>query len=289
MNSQLIISLLKESGNTVEEAMVFPEREIPYWHSTVIDPAGNPIASGFGSDKAYARKVAISEFLERKFFREICAGPREEQIKWGLDKISTACGFAGGFDQKNAIIRSLGEAAERWVMSKWIDEGFRIDEIPAEAVMLDLDPVSKFLAGQFEKVLYFKKTVQFMFGNLPLKVEVAQTMGIAASGIYPGSSAQYLGGSIWQHSLLESFRHLLFVRNNPKRLDRFPDNKIHFFAKNADIALEAINKATTTEWPDPKILFQFDQKFLGGDYFLARTIFEGWESWEEGPLERFLY
>ncbi|RZJ34841.1 MAG: hypothetical protein EOO18_08245 [Chryseobacterium sp.] len=284
-----IIDLIEKSGYHFEEAMIFPDEAIPFWHSSIMDSKGNSISSGFGAEKFYARKIAIAEYLERRHFREIANGPETIKKKWGIPIISTACGFAGGFDRKNAILRSLGEAAERWVMSKWIDDGFYIQELHLHEIEKELDPVSKFIVRKFDRVLFYRHTVSFNFGNLPIKVEVGQTMGLSDEGIFPGSSAQILGGSVWQHALVESFRHFLFVKNNPRRPGRFPDDKIHYFASNASVALNRIQAAENIHWPNPELILQADESFLDGSFFLSRSIFGGWKSWNEGPIERFLY
>jgi hypothetical protein len=283
-----ILNVLADRRLSLEEAEFFPGEGLDFWHVTVIDEGGHVLGAGFGPSKVYARKVAISEYLERSEFKKIAGGDPFVRKKWGLDLIPTACGFAGGFSKQNTILRSALESAERWTMSKWIDEGFFIGELGAGSV-LDLDPVSTFVMSQFEEVKFFKKQVLVKLGAISLKVEIAQTMAIFEGGIFPGSSAQATIGPIWQHALLESFRHLLFVRNNPVRLGRFPDDKIHFFAKNARTALDRISAAKKIDWPEPRVALHFSEEFWDGQFFLARTILGGWKSWNEGPIDRFLY
>jgi hypothetical protein len=281
--------LLGAEGFKIEEAPFFPDTGVSFWHSNILDSSGHSKGAGFGSERLYARKVAVAEFLERRTVREISKRPNAERDAWGMGLIPTACGFAAGFEKSNTIIRSLSEATERWVMSKWIDDNCSIEEVPVASVSHDLDEVSRFIVSQFQDVRLFKKVVRLDFGNLPVEVCVAQTFGLLDEGIYPGSSAQAAVGPIWQHAFLESFRHLLFVRNNPIRPNRFPDDKIHFFSKNASVAISQIDRPKTGLWPEPKVEFHRVEHFAAHGFFLARTILSGWTSWHLGPTTRFLY
>lgn len=283
-----LVERLKSEGFVLEEAKVFPEEEPEFWYVSILDTTKFPISGGFGQDRNYARKVAVAEFLERQTFREIAAGPENERKLWGVDIIPTACGFAVGFNKGNTILRSINESVERWVMSKWIDDHYFIEEISQKDLEKQLDPVSLFFIEQFDEVKFFKKEVVVPVGPEMVKVEVGQTMGLLGGGIFPGSSSQYTGGSLWQHSLLESYRHLQGVRNNPPK-DQFPSNKIRFFASHADLAIEQIKRAKRTDWPVPSIRLHRFKPYLDSQYFLARTIIDGWRSWHEGPIERFLY
>lgn len=273
---------------TAQEALVPIQHDSQFWHCSILDEKSFPVSGGFGSTKNDARKIATAEFLERMNYYKICSSTDQHKT-WGLDLISTACGFAAGFHRENTILRSVAEAHERWVMSKWIDEDYLIEEISAEKVEKELDPASSFFASQFDKVLYFKKEIAVQLGEKWVTFEFGQTMGLKDDGIYPGSSAQKSGGNLWQHALLETFRHFLAVQNNSHRGDVFPDNKVHFFSKNAQIALDQIYRTKKTKWPGTKINFHRCEHIEDGNYFFARTIVDGWRAWNQGPLERFLY
>lgn len=276
----------QEKGFRIEEASLLADHSLDYWHSTILDRDTFPVAGGFASDRMQARKIAIAEFLERKTFREISQSD-DEKKKWGLDLIPTACGFAAGFDRTNTILRALFEACERWVMSKWIDDGFYIEEIPSDKI--NLDPVSQFFAKKFIEVKFYKKKINVFFHGKIIEVEVAQTMGFTKEGIFPGSSAQVNDGSIWQHSLLESYRHLLAIQNNTVGFDKFPGDKALFFSKNKDIAISQIKNANQEKWPIPEVIFERIESKHHEQCYVGRVILKGWRSWHEGPLERFLY
>lgn len=283
----VIENLLIQNRSKIEESIFFQSPEYQFWHSVVIDRLGNPISGGFSVDKMQARKIALSEFIERKKVHEIFNFSDKSKIKWGLDLIPTACGFAAGFNLQNTIQRSINEAVERWVMSKWIDDGCYIEQIPQNKIQ-NLDPASEFFVSQFDEVLFFKKEVILQVNDQFQKITVGQTMGLTEFGIFPGSSAQFNNGQVWQHALLESYRHFLGVQNNPD-FSTFPGNKVLFFANNKQIALNQINKATKEIWPVPEIILHQHQSFESDSYFLARTIINGWRSWNSGPIERFLY
>lgn len=277
----------KKQGLRLEEACLLPEVGLDYWHSTILDRNVFPISGGFASNKIQSRKIAIAEYLERKAFREIAAQTEDDRKKWGLNVIPTACGFAAGFDKTNTVMRALSEACERWVMSKWIDDEYYIEEIPANQIQLD--SISQFFSKQFKEVKYYKKNITIFFQGKFVEIEVAQTMGLTENGIFPGSSAQLNDGTIWQHSLLESYRHLLAVRNNSVGNDKFPGNKVVFFASNKHLALTKISQANKKEWPLPEIIFERVESMHHHECFIARIIFKNWKSWHLGPIERFLY
>lgn len=279
-----IEKIIIENCLKIEEALFFKTNNFEYWHSTVIDKFGVPIAGGFSSDRMTARKIAISELIEKVEYDKLKLSTNTE---WGLDLIPTACGFAAGFNLQNTIQRSINEAVERWVMSKWIDDGCYIEQIPQNKIQ-NLDPASEFFVSQFDEVLFFKKEVVLQVNDQFQKITVGQTMGLTEFGIFPGSSAQFNSGQVWQHALLESYRHFLGVQNNPD-FSTFPGNKVLFFANNKQIALNQISNATKESWPVPEIILHQHQSFESDSYFLARTIIKGWSSWNSGSIERFLY
>jgi ribosomal protein S12 methylthiotransferase accessory factor YcaO len=286
---KFICELLINNNCTLQESTVDVKSAYEFWHSVVLDNSQNPISGGFGNNKMAARKIAIAEYLERHFFRNLLNSSKEIQTEWGLDIIPTACGFAAGFNSENTVLRSVNEAIERWVMSKWIDDNFALEEVGLEFIKPKLDPAALFFIEQFDEVLFFKKKVIVMIQDNPMQVTVAKTMGLTSTGIFPGSSAQISCGNIWNHALLESFRHLLAVRNNPVRKNVFPDNKVRFFAENKNIGLKQIKAASNRNWPLPQITFHNSESLLGGQYFIARTIISGWKTWSDGPIERFLF
>ena len=155
---KLISELFQNGELQIQETNFLPECGLDFWQSVILNiPNQTVISAGFHKDKMQSRKIAIAEYLERTRFTEFRKSSEEIQKKWGLNLIPTACGFAAGFQKENTIRRSIGEAAERWVMSKWIDDDLLIEEIPSEIVTSKLDKISQFFVSQFEQVLFFKK------------------------------------------------------------------------------------------------------------------------------------
>lgn len=275
-----------DEGSVVQEFNLLDQVGLSFWHSNIIDKNGVPIGSGFGESQTQSRKIAFAEMLERKSFREIKSSSTEIQKNWGVDIISTGCGFAAGFDLRNSIIRSLGEALERWVMSKWIDDDLYLEEICMSDILNSLDRVSLWFLCQFDSVRFFKKEILVVLNNNFIRFSIGICVGLKDSGAYPGSFYCAFGKSDWQHALLECYRHVLLVKNTVPT-NTFPDNKVRFFSKNAHLAIMQIDRKKFKMWGSPEIIFSYNQKMRG--FYLARTIINGWRSWNSGSLQRFLY
>lgn len=284
-----ISSLLKFNELTLQEFSLEQEIGLDYWHTTFIDTSGQPLSCGFGKDQFYSRKIAYSEFLERKAFLEIKNSDESIQEKWGINLIPTACGFAAGFNQANTVFRSMAEGFERWVMSQWIDEGKHIEQIKRDHVLARLDPASRWFRDQFDDVQFYLKEVVVPFNQEFMKLRVAFTIARKDGGVFPGMSCRIQDDDcLWQHALVESYRNLLVSINTPAT-GFFPSDKIHFFAKNADVAFDQINRANDEQWTLPRISLHRSEYLAMHDVFISRTIFQGWKSWNAGPVERFLY
>ena len=269
----------------VQEFNLKDQIGIDYWHTNILDKNQKSISAGFGQQIEKSRSIAYSEFLERSAFIKIKNSDENTKNKWGLNIIPTGCGFAAGYNLKNVILRSIGEAAERWTMSKWIDDSNHIEKITLEE---NLDQASKWFYSQFDKVDLYKKTIVVQYADKFLKYDIGFSLGFKNDGVFPGSAFDYSNSGLWQHALLESYRHYLIFKNNTVKYG-FPDNKVHFFASNAGIAIDQISKAKNTIWPSPTINMHNSEYCQNENFYLARTIFSGWKSWNLGPVERFLY
>ena len=89
---------LEDSGHWLEEVNALPASESPFWHCTVVNKVGQPVAAGFSTQKKLARKIATSEYLERTTYSQLSQSDESTIRTWGLNLIPTACGFASGFD-----------------------------------------------------------------------------------------------------------------------------------------------------------------------------------------------
>lgn len=248
-----------------------------------------PISGGFGNSNKISRKIAYSEYIERTEFHKLSSSSHKIKTEWGLDIIPTACGFAAGFDEVQTLKRSIKEAVERWVMSKWIDEQYYIEEIHLNKVDFPSNSSSAWFINQFEKIHFYKKNVLIHFLDQFIVITVGLTIAITKNGVYPGSAAQFSDTiDIWEHALLESYRHLLAVKNN-KNMDYFPYNKMLYFSKNKNIALDTISRSNNKNWPTPNLSLLKSKFIPEKNAYLSRAIIDGWKSWNLGPIDRFLY
>lgn len=223
------LELLTKNNYTLQEYNLLEQAGLEYWHTNILDANKVSFSAGFGNNKEISRKIAYSEFLERTKFRELKNSDEFTKTLWGLDKINTACGFAAGFDETNTITRSIGEALERWVLSKWIDENFAMTQALPSQLTAKLDAASKWFSSQFDEMLFFQKDILIFVNINPMIFSICATVGFKNGGAYLGSSVKSGSNPNWQHALLESFRHVLLVKNS-QETGRFPDNKVRYFS-----------------------------------------------------------
>jgi len=277
--------ILKNDGCTIQEYDLINEIGTHFYHSAVINNQGIAISAGYGSSIHDSRKIAFSEYLERKYIAEL-KSTSYEKSSWGFDLISTGCGFAFGYEKNKTELRSLSEAVERWVLSNCIDEKYKMEKVNYKN--LNLGKITNWYLSQFEKVHFYFKEVLIHHQGSFIKFYALLCVAVSGKGVYQGSSARmHFNEDLFLHAIIESFRHLLIVRNN-KVINTFPENRIRFFANNADLALDQINSAYKTEWPLPSLKFQKTQ-IMNENCFLARTILHGWSCWNTSDLNRFLY
>ncbi|USN46702.1 MAG: hypothetical protein H6626_10855 [Pseudobdellovibrionaceae bacterium] len=251
------------------------------WQVNIITENGMPISGGFGTNLEQARKVAAAEFLERSTVQRLKA---DESLKkeWLLDVYPTACGFAAGFDKESTKLRSIMEGLERWVVSKWIDDNYHMNEEDSP----HLESLGQYFVSQFDDCRFFFKSLPVLIGDRIVVARVAVVVAFSESGAFPGYSAGLEGENVWTHALLEGMRHLLIARNSP-RVDRFPYNRIFYFSDHRQKVEAILSKNRREKWPTPQPLFFHSETFDG--FYMSRTIFKGWKSWHDGPIDRFLY
>ncbi|MGZ3791635.1 MAG: YcaO-like family protein [Bdellovibrio sp.] len=253
------------------------------WHCTTILDGKQGFSGGFHKDRIIARKIALSEFIERTLVKQLA---KQKQVDWHFDKVPTGCGFAVGFNRETTLFRSLCEAIERWALSKWVDENFDIPRVHAKLN----SPSSRFFASNFDKVDYFLQKVPVKVDeNKIVVISVGAVIGHINDGIFLGSRASLDIDDVWEHSLVEAYRHLLIVKNGTES-SVFPFNRIFYFAKNKNETLKQINAAKKHSFPAPTIEFQRIERIpQDNSIFIARTILSGGIPWHLGPVSRFLY
>lgn len=151
------------------EAEIFSKHgESIGWHSSAVGLDQLPISSGSSHNKILARRIAIAELCERSLVSEIFKGPERDVFL--CKEFPSTSGFAFGFDQAQTKLRSIAEACERWVWSKWIDEGFILDEINIQH--RDLTKLAQFYLDDFENVKFYKKNINVFIDSKILQFEV---------------------------------------------------------------------------------------------------------------------
>lgn len=256
------------------------------WH-TVITTQGGIVGGGINVDKNISRRIAVAEVLERKYFREIAKS--NERVEFLIDEFPTTCGFAAGFDVEKTRFRALSEAVERWIWSKWIDQGYYISGI--EVLDLELTEISKYFVGKFDKVLFFKKRiVTDSISNFVPSVSFGAVIAIKDGGVFPGSRVVSLGEDAWEHGLVEAYRHLLIFNNKKNNVElSFPFSRIVHFGSNMREAIRQINQANKPVWPSPELLV--DKRFYTpiSEVVIHRALMKDFIGWERGHVSRFVY
>jgi len=286
--SKILDQILQSPNVNLQEYNLKDQIGEDFWH-TVIKVNGEALSGGHSVDKNHARAVAVAEYLERNEFFKISQSDSLTKKIWGLDIIPTGCGFAAGFNKRNTVIRSIGEALERWALSMWIDEKYSFPEHDSNKILSTLDKPSQWYKNQFDSVRFFGKDFLVEIDGDYLMLNVVVTVCFKDSGVYMGSAVGLNRNILWTHALVESYRHLR-IANTSKSADyRFPFNRILFFSKNADIAIKTIENSTKEIWKKPSLIFNYCTEYENGNYYLSRSIFDGWQSWHLGNEERFLY
>jgi hypothetical protein len=267
----------------LQESPIFDNKgkEIAWHCATVTQNEG--FSGGFHRDRMTARKIAIAEFIERTYVNSLFKTNFKE---WQFNKVPTGCGFAVGFNKESTTFRSVCEAVERWTLSKWIDEGFIMDKVKPSIKLKS----SIFFSESFESLEYFQKYIAVKINDTQiLTINVGAVVGYLGNGAYMGSRASLDIEDVWEHSLLEAYRHFLIVKNSQESSE-FPFNRIFHFGRHKEDAVEQIRAANRSCFPVATIDFQKIEPIAEDkNIFIARTILAGGKPWNQGPTSRFLY
>lgn len=276
--------LLPEVTQCQESPIYFKENLVG-WHSIAIGDKG-PLGARLSIDKNIARRIAVAETLERKIFDECISSPSASEL--GLPSNPSTCGFAVGFEDSPTRLRSLCEAVERWAWSQWIDEGFELSR--ALTSHKELPPLGQSLANLFDEVLFFKINLDTsLIPNSPI-LYFGVAIGVTSVGVFPGSRVGSTETELWEHSLIECWRHLVISKDtNLNHGAVFPFQRIKFFAKNKALAFEKINAAKNPDWRRPKLRLQRQVGHSYPNVFCYRSLIYDYLGWEVGNVERFVY
>lgn len=263
----------------LEESVLELANHIRIWQVTAFDLNGNSVGTGFSRDRESAQKIAIAEFIERRFVEKMRNSP--EASKWMLKSNPTSCGFAAGFDSLNTKIRSIGEAIERWALSQWYDNQCSLQVCDPSWPMESVEMVS-----QFEDIQVFRKSFIYEVESQLINYELCFVVAFKGLGAFVGSAVRNDFGSALSHAIVEAHRHLL-ISQQDRNFDIFPFNRIQFFASHSQVAMEILKRERSNPWPKPVIEFQ--ESHCEKLFCITRTILKDWKVWEQGPLNRMLY
>lgn len=280
-----LLQYFQKENLSLEESQIGHHPDEVLWH-IILKKDGIPFSAGFHASKQIARKIAFAEFLERKKFIEISSCASNVKINWGLNRINTGCGFAAGFDRDSTVMRSIEEAVERWTLSKWIDDHYCIPKVTPENV---LDQNSSWLVDIFESVDFYQKEVALLLNDKIIYFYINIVLCYTKLGVFPGYSCRISKTLGWKHCLVEAFRHYRITQMPCETPNKFPYNKIFYFSENASNTKKQLILNVKNNWPSPKIIFHKVEFFEAENFFLSRTIIDGWKSWNEGPIDRFLF
>ena len=264
------------------------------FHSSLITTDNLPFAGGSAKDLNQARRICAAESIERAIFYKCLKTPNDVN-KLLLDKYPTTCGFAAGFEEKKTIFRAICEAVERWAWSKWIDEGYKITTVN----MPKLNDTSKYFLSQFEEVLFFKTNIKLNSYLLPKYISNdliwTVVIGLNHNGAFPGSRVTTAQDELWEHSLLEAWRHQLIFKNEleNKKINNLFEKRIKYFGDNKEVALRQSRQFEAIDLPMPKLKILenavTENYRLQNEYYVYRALCDDYLGWECGDETRFIY
>ena len=276
-----------------EAPILDKNKQIIGWHSVAHLETGEPLGGGAGIDRSSARKIAIAELMERKLVENISKCSQKKLFL--LDEHPSTSGFAFGYKKKQTKLRSMAEAIERWIWSKWIDEFCYIPSINIHPN--NLTKIAQVYKNSFDQVLFFEKNLEIATENeneneKSKSFKIGIVIGIKGDGVFPGSRVTYPQFDTWEHALLEAYRHLKIFENpnaNNFRVNDIIYDRIKFFGKNKQLALNCIKRNSKIKWPTPTVKLLREFNLEEENIYLWRTILSNFIPWNEGPIDRFIY
>ena len=132
-------------------------------------------------------------------------------------------------------MRSIAEAVERWIWSKWIDEHYYISKV--EILNSNLSELSQHHRSFFDQVLFYQMPIDVEIDGRLNPMKIGITLGLLKDGIFPGSRVCSINESPWEHALTESYRHLQIFNNQSTRFigKGIVYDRINFFGKNKSL------------------------------------------------------
>ena len=272
-----------------EELALQYDSEVVGHQTVLILNNGFPYSGGLHEDRNTSRRICAAEAIERSVVSRLRANSMVDD-PFGLRKVSSTCGFAAGFEREPTFFRSVCEAVERWVWSKWIDEGLA----PKDFKFSPERKLQKCLAAHFDEVKCFRSEVQIQRQGLPVfvpsKLQFVGVIGIKGNGIFPGARVSTDGDDLLTHCLVEAWRHLKIFENElqAKKPATLIDARIKEFGTNGKSKLTQIESLRSKPLPEVRLEFAKMVSEKNG-YFVSRALAADYRQWNEGPNDRFVY
>lgn len=265
-----------------ESAVVNDGRILGYSASAVLTD-GYCIGSGFSIDSHVAKKIALSEALERKIVFDLSSSLNVED-KYLLNEYPSTCGFSVGLDIGSTKQRAIAEAVERWLVSKWIDDHYFLPEQKID--YHSLTPIDKFFSAQFVKIKYYTHQCNLAVDSETLIVNSIIAIGLTEKGaFYGGKSAINQTPSVTS-ALVEAWRHLKLSETHTQSTELVV---VKHFSQHKELALAQIEMAVKTDWPQPKIRLLTEIPTEVDGYFCFRCLCENFKGWHGQDINRFIY
>ncbi len=282
MNRSEVITFLPDIKEIQESPLVIDGREVAFQVS-VISKEGIPLGSGFDQNRDTAQKKAISEAIERRLVENLLAS--EKQAEMLLNEYPTSCGFAVGLTLQETKERALAEAVERWLRSKWIDDGYLIMEFPLD--VSELNPIEKYFAQQFKLVRLFVHSCSVFFEEREYNINSVITVGLTDKGAFVGSKSAANHKASLLASLVESWRHKALSQETRVYMPEM--DIVKYFSTHRQEALDQIDKAVKRSIPIPKIRLAKEIPLPIQGVFAYRVLCEDFKGWHGPDITRFVY
>lgn len=261
------------------------------WNFYVQNKEGISLAGGTHVNVDIAKKIAIAESFERALAKEISGDPTLSK-DFLLNEFPTSCGFASGFDRESTRIRAIREGVERWAWSKWIDDGFKIDEI--QNFPSSMDPLSKHIFEAIPKVRLFKKDeLLIQYEDLNLNYSFLVLILETDKGVFAGCRAGLQNEDLISHAAIEGFRNyrnfMLLSKNADLSTNSIVANRNTYFGEHKEEAFSQIEKARYKSWPNIKIKLLKEYPTNIPKIYLWRCLMNEFLGWHIGDEKRFVY
>ena len=288
MNKLDFLKKINSHFEGIKMQEILNESLVTGYHCLVQDSSLQTFSGGTSSNKETAKRIAIAEAFERSFLDLIYSNPilKNEYL---LNEFPTSTGFAAGFHREQTRFRSLCEGLESWAWSKWIDNRYHIEKLEHPK---NISSLAEGLLKNFKTFYWYKRKFEINVKDKILQLDFVVFLGCTDNGIFPGSRVSTQEDDLYEHPIIEAFRNLknseLFQETNKKPSDIIQERVI-FFSKNNNLALDQILRADKINWPQPEIRLLSEYDTGHPEIFLYRCLMKDFKGWHEGDVTRFVY